>query len=97
MQKVYKCRQAGRKLSLLVRICKFMTIERRRMLMKAFTESQFGYCPLAWMCCNRSCNNRINHLHERALKIFIITMSHQLKIYYREISQLAFIIEIFAS
>ena len=37
--------------------------------MKAFIESQFGYCPLVRMCCNRSCNNRINHLHQRALRI----------------------------
>ena len=29
----------------------------------------FGYCPTGCMCCNRSCNNRINHLHERALRI----------------------------
>ena len=50
-----QCKKAGRKLSVLVRICKFMTSE-CRMLMKAFTESQFG-CPLVWMCCNRSCNN----------------------------------------
>ena len=47
-----------------------MTTERRRILMKAFIESQFGYRPLVWMCCNRICNNnRINHLHERVLKI----------------------------
>ena len=64
-----QCKKAGRKLSVLVRICKFMTIERRRMLMKTFIESQFGYCTLVWMCCNRSCNNPINHLHERALRI----------------------------
>ena len=38
--------------------------------MKAFIESQFGYCPLVWMCFNRSCINLINHLHERALRIF---------------------------
>ena len=37
--------------------------------MKAFIESQFAYCPLVWMLCSRSSNNRINHLHERALKI----------------------------
>ena len=47
-----------------------MTIERRRMLMKAFIESQFDYCPLVWMCFNRSYNNLINHLHERALRFF---------------------------
>ena len=57
-------------MNVLVRICKFMTIERRRMLMKAFIESQFSYCPLVWMYCNRSCNNRINQFYERALRIF---------------------------
>ena len=38
--------------------------------MKAFIESsQFGYCPLVWTFCGREENNRINHLHERALRI----------------------------
>ena len=37
--------------------------------MKAYIESQFGYCPLVWMFCGRQENNRINHLHERALRI----------------------------
>ena len=54
---------------MLVTICKFMTTERRRMLMKSFNESQFGHCSLVCMCCNRSCNNRIKHLHEKALRI----------------------------
>ena len=34
-----KCNKAGRKLSVLVRISKSMTIERRRILIKAFIES----------------------------------------------------------
>ena len=37
--------------------------------MKAFTESQFGYCPLSWMFHSRGFNNKINHLHERSLQI----------------------------
>ena len=38
--------------------------------MKAFIESQFGYCPLVRKRQkNRQKNNRINHLHERALRI----------------------------
>ena len=37
--------------------------------MKAFTESQFTYCPLIWMFCQRSSNTRMNHLHERALRM----------------------------
>ena len=37
--------------------------------MKSFIESQFGYCPLIWMFHGRGVNNKINHLHERLLRI----------------------------
>ena len=37
--------------------------------MKAFVVSQFNYCPLLWMFHSRTLNNRINNLHERALRI----------------------------
>ena len=33
--------------------------------MKAFIESQFGYCPLIWMFHSSGVNSKINHLHER--------------------------------
>ena len=37
--------------------------------MKAFITSQFNYCPLVWMFHSRTLNNKINKLHERALRI----------------------------
>ena len=36
--------------------------------MKAFIESQFNYCPLIWMLHFRTLNNKINRIHERALR-----------------------------
>ena len=39
------------------------------MIMKAFIESQFGYCPLVWMFHSRSLNNKINRIHKRLLRI----------------------------
>ena len=39
------------------------------MIMKAFIESQFGYCPLVWMFHSRNRNNKINRIHERSLRI----------------------------
>ena len=45
-----------------------MSLEKRRILMKAFIESQFNYCPLIWMLCSRTLNNKINHIHERTLR-----------------------------
>ena len=37
--------------------------------MKTFIESQFNYCPLIWMFYSRTINNKIDRLHERALRI----------------------------
>ena len=36
--------------------------------MKAFIESQFNYFPLISMLRSRALNNKINHIHERALR-----------------------------
>ena len=46
-----------------------MPLEKRRIVMKTFIESQFNYCPLIWMFHSRTMNNKINRLHERALRI----------------------------
>ena len=37
--------------------------------MNAFITSQFGYCPLIWMCHSRKILRQINKIHERALRI----------------------------
>ena len=37
--------------------------------MKTFIMSQFNYCPLMWMFYRKEVNNRLNHMHERALRI----------------------------
>ena len=46
-----------------------MGTTKKRIIMNAFFKSQFNYCPLVWMCCNRSLNTKINRLHERCLRI----------------------------
>ena len=45
-------------------------MNKKRTLMKSFIESQFSFCPLVWMfCLSRKLNDRINHIHERGLRI----------------------------
>ena len=39
------------------------------MLLRAFIESQFNYCPLIRMFHSRTLNNKINRLHVKALRI----------------------------
>ena len=63
------CKKIGSKLHALARISNYMSTDKLRLIMKAFIESQFGYCPLVWMFHSRTLNNRINRLHERALRL----------------------------
>ena len=47
----------------------YMDIEKLQRLMRAFVLCQFSYCPLVWMFHDRALNQRINHIHERAMRI----------------------------
>ena len=62
-------KEANKKLCALTRISKFMTQEKLKILLRSFIESQFNYCPLVWMFHSRTTHNKINKLHERALRI----------------------------
>ena len=73
--------------------------------MKAFVESQFGYCPLIWMFHSRGLNNKINRIHERALRITykdksstfqeLLEKGNSVSIHHGNVQKLA--IEIYAS
>ena len=67
--------------------------------MKTFITSQFNYCPLAWMFHNRTLNNKINKLHERALRLVydnenltlqeLLQMDNSMSIHHRNLQKLA--------
>ena len=63
------CKQASNKLYALARISHYLNDHKRKVLMKSFIISQFNYCPIIWMYCQRKSNNSINKIHERALRI----------------------------
>ena len=59
----------SQKLHSLSRISKYLSIDKMKVIMKTFIINQFNYCPLTWMFHSRTLNNRINRLHERALRV----------------------------
>ena len=63
------CKKASQKLHALARFSNLMSIRQRNIIVNAFIHSQFNYCPLVWMCHNRTINSLINNIHERALRI----------------------------
>ena len=62
-------KKASKKYHALARVCSYMDTKKRRVLMNAFITAQFSYCPLVWMFHSRTLNNRINKIHERALRL----------------------------
>ena len=63
------CKNADRKLHALSHVSRYMTLNKRHILMKSFIISQFSYCLLIWMIHNRGLNIKINQIRERALRI----------------------------
>ena len=74
-------------------------MKKRKILLKLFVESQFGYCPLTWMFHGRRANSKINHIHERALRIAyknnvlsfeeLLELDKSFKMHHRNIQSLA--------
>ena len=63
------CLKTNRKISVLRRVAKFLSFKKRRILFKAFIVLHLEYFPLVWMFNGRQVNDKINCIHERALRI----------------------------
>ena len=62
-------KKTSQKLDALARIVDYMDLPKRKVLMKEFVTSPFSYCSLIWMLHSITLNNRINKIHERALRL----------------------------
>ena len=62
-------KKANQQLHALARISKYLSQDKLKIIMRTFIQSQFNYCPLIWMFHSRTLNNKINKLHEKALRI----------------------------
>ena len=62
------CKKAIQKLDALSRIASCMTFDKRRLILNSFITSHFSYCLIVWMFHSRKLNERINQIHEKALR-----------------------------
>ena len=92
------CKKASQKLNALSRIASCMTFDQRRLILNSFITSHFSYCPIVRMFHSRKLNERINHIHERVLRIVykdfnssfqeLLTKDNSLNIHHRNLQKL---------
>ena len=100
---MYLCATTNRKLHALSHVSKYINLKKRHILMKSFISSQLNYSLLVWIIHSKGFNNKINHIHERALLIVykdfstsfegLLAKYKSVRIYNRNLQHLA--IEIF--
>ena len=60
------CKKASGKVTALARLVNIVPMDKKKLIMNSFIQSQFSFCPMLWMFCgSRKLNDRINHIHER--------------------------------
>ena len=62
------CCKANNKIKALFRIRSFLTLEQAKVLAEAYILSNFRYCPLVCMLCEKCSNNLIIKTHYRCLR-----------------------------
>ena len=62
------CRRASYKLHALIRIRKYLTLEKSKLLYNAFINNQFNYASIIWMFCCKQDYLEVEKIHYKALK-----------------------------
>ena len=91
INKLFK--KVSQKLNALAKIAPYICLEKRKTVMKVYIISQFRFCPFVWMFHSRGLNNKINSLHERALRIRYDDRSSSFEDLLKKITQCLSIIE----
>ena len=77
------CKKGNQKLHAIAIISKYLNEDMLKLIMKTFIQLQLNCFPLVWMFHNRTLNNKINRLHERALRIVYKNENLTSRIYFR--------------
>ena len=65
------CKKAASQLNVLKRISRSMGHTERKLIMQAFTLSNFDYCAMIWHFCSESNTAKIEKIQERALRLVL--------------------------
>ena len=92
-------KKASQKLNTFLRVTLSLNFNQRKLLLNAFITSHIPYAFVVWMFHSRKLKNRINNIHERALRLVykdyissfddLLAKDNSFKIYQRNLQKLA--------
>ena len=63
------CNRVSRQINSFKWFSKYLKVDRRLSVYKSFIQSNFSYCPVAWLFCGRKNSNKLEKLQECAPRI----------------------------
>ena len=63
------CSKVNKKVSAFARLNNYISREQALTVCNAVILSNFNYCPLIWLFCNKGANKEVDRTHKRALRI----------------------------
>jgi len=63
------CCKVNKKMTAFSKLNSFMSTKQSQAIYNVVMLSNFTYCPLIWMFCNKGANKQIDQTHKRALQI----------------------------
>ena len=73
------CNRASRQINSFKRFAKYLKIDRRLSVYKSFIQSNFSYCPLAWIFCGRKNSISLKNYRNVPFALFLMTFQRVMK------------------
>ena len=65
------CRKTNNKVKAFSRVVRYLESQKASLLYNSFILTNFNYCPLMWMLCGKTTNDKVNSVHKRALGVLL--------------------------
>ena len=65
------CQKTSNKVKAFSRVVRYMEPQKASLLYNSFILTNFNYCPLIWMFCGKTMNDKVNSIHKCALRVLL--------------------------
>ena len=65
------CQKSNNKVKAFSRVVRYLEPQKASLLYNSFILTNFNYCPLIWMFCGKTPNDKVNSVHKRALRVLL--------------------------